>query len=252
MRILSCFIKTFKENLRDWKILILVLIFAPFFVYLMHFYFINTEVSSFGTELFNAYIPTLLVLAVIMILFTAGASVVREIEKDTIIRLTLSRLTTGEFMTALCLNQIIIGLLCLLLTLAVAFTIGYKTSGSVLLFLLTGILCCFSVVGISIITASFIRTMFGLLTLGCFPFFLLVFFSDCFFPLPKINLFQIAANQIYLTDILPTAIATRVFDKILNHNSGLSEILFELICILVLSLLYFFIGVWLFKRKYRW
>ncbi|HBE43469.1 MAG TPA: hypothetical protein DDW27_20175 [Bacteroidales bacterium] len=252
MKVISCFIKTFKENLRDWKILILVLVFAPFFVYLMHFYFINTEVSYYGIEEFNAYIPALLVLAVIMMLFTAGASIVREVEKDTISRLSLSRLTTSEFMTALSLNQIIIGLLCIFFTLSAAFSIGYKTSGSVFLFILTGILSCFSVIGISIITASFIRTMFGLLTLGCFPFLIMVFFSDCFFPLPKINLLQLAGNQFYLTDMLPTATATRVFDKILNHNSGLSGILFELGCILVLSLLYFFIGVWLFKRKYKY
>jgi len=108
------------------------------------------------------------------------------------------------------------------------------------------------VISISIITACFIRTMFGLLTLGCFPFFLLVFFSDCFFPLPKIDLIEIAGNQVYLTDILPTATGTRVFDKILNHNSGLEEILFELVWILALSMIYFIIGIWLFKRKYRY
>jgi len=252
MKTISCFIKTFKENIRDWKILILVLVFAPFFVYMMHFYFLNAESAGFSADDFNSYIPAMLVLAIIMMIFSAGASIVREIEKDTITRLSLSRLKSSEFMTSLSLNQIIIGLLCLLLTLFAAFSIGYKTSGSILLFLLAGILTCFSVISISIITACFIRTMFGLLTLGCFPFFIMVFFSDCFFPLPKIDLIKIAGNQVYLTDILPTATGTRVFNEILNHNCGFSDILFELIWILALSLVYFFIGIWLFKRKYRY
>jgi len=192
------------------------------------------------------------VLSIIMMLFTAGASIVREIEKDTITRLTLSKLKSSEFMAALTLNQIIIGIICLLLTLVSAYSVGYKTSGSIPLLFIVGALTCFSVISISIITASFIKTMFGLLTLGCFPFFILMFFSDCFMPLPKINLLNLAGNQIYLNDVLPTATATRAFNKILNYDSGFSDISFELIWILILSFIYFFIGIWLFKKKYKY
>ena len=380
MKIVSCFIKTFKENLRDWKILILAIVFAPFFVYLMYMYmgdhrsslynidvinndhagssaadliavwekmkssegnpflsirmitdsstakkmiknrdtdlvvtipgdfseslemfingngryispltiygdqanaksiaatsFIDYLTYSFlgsrtGIELpmimnyeyagrgeisseFDLYIPALLVLSIIMILFTAGASIVREVEKDTITRLTLSELSSREFMVALSINQIIVGIICLLLTLLAAFSVGYRTSGSIALLLLTGAVTCFSVISISIITACFIRTMFGLLTLGCFPFFILAFFSDSFMPLPKINLLRLAGNQVYLNDILPTATATRAFNKILNYNSGIDEIIFELIWITAIAIIYFVIGIWLFKRKYKY
>ncbi len=380
MKIVSCFIKTFKENVRDWKILILAIVFAPFFVYLMYMYMGDPKISLYnvvvinkdntglssgellsewenikteegkplmrirvvsdtstakkmiknreadlfvtiphdfsesllifingsgrhispltiygdqanlkfmtaasfidyisysylalktGIELpmsmnyeyagrseikseFDLYIPALLVLSIIMMLFTAGASIVREVEKDTITRLTLSKLTSLEFMTALSINQIIIGLICLLFTLIAAFSVGYKTSGSIALLLLTGTVTCFSVISISIITVCFIRTMFGLLTLGCFPFFILAFFSDSFIPLPKINLFSLAGNQVYLNDVLPTATATRALNKILNFNSGLSDVLFELIWITSIAVIYFFIGIWLFKRKYKY
>jgi ABC-2 type transport system permease protein len=380
MKIVFCFLKTFKENLRDWKILILAIVFAPFFVYLMYMYMgdnrsslynivvINNDdgglssaeliaewgkmrtsegnpllrvrvisdsstarrmikdreadlvvtiprdfseslrlylngngryispltilgdqanvkyiaAASFidyttygylgsrtGIELpmnmnyeyagrgeiksdFDLYIPALLVLSIIMILFTAGASIVREVEKDTITRLALSQLSSREFMAALSINQILIGIICLLLTLLAAFSVGYRTSGSTALLLLTGTVTCFSVISISIITACFIRTMFGLLTLGCFPFFILAFFSDSFMPLPKIPLFNLAGNQVYLNDILPTATATRAFNKILNYNSEFNEILFELVWITVVAIIYFLIGVWLFKRKYKY
>jgi ABC-2 type transport system permease protein len=201
---------------------------------------------------FDLYIPAMLVLSIIMMLFTAGASIVREVEKDTITRLSLSKVSSAEFMTSMTLNQIIIGMICLLVTLLAAFSVGYKTSGSIPLLLLVGTLTCFSVISISIITACFIRTMFGLLTLGCFPFFILMFFSDCFMPLPKINLITLAGNQLYLNDILPTATAARALNKILNYNSGFSDIAFEVLCILVLSLVYFTIGVLLFRKKYRY
>jgi ABC-2 type transport system permease protein len=380
MKTIACFIKTLKENLRDWKILIIAIVFAPFFIYLMYMYMGDTgsvvynvallnndKKGSFANELigewqkivtengspvlkiktisdtttakemirnkdadlfvtipegfsesfnmftnsgigllspiksygdqanikymvaasfidyvafsyisqktgiefpfnvkyeyagrgkslkeFDLYVPALLVLSIIMMLFTAGASIVREIEKDTITRLSLSKLKSAEFMTALTLNQVIIGLICLFLTLLAAFSVGYRTSGSIPLLLLVGALTCFSVISISIITSCFIKTMFGLLTLGCFPFFILMFFSDCFLPLPKIDLFNLAGYQIYVNDLLPTATATRAFNKILNYDSVFSDVSFEIVWILALSLIYFFIGVWLFRKKYKY
>jgi ABC-2 type transport system permease protein len=380
MKTVACFLKTLKENLRDWKILIIAIVFAPFFIYLMYMYMgdagsvaynvallnndkkgpfaneligewqnIKTEngksvlnikpisdtttakemiknkdadlfvtipegfsdsfttvinsgkgllspIKSYGDQAnvkymvaasfidytafsyislktgiefpfnvkyeyagrgkslneFDLYVPALLVLSIIMMLFTAGASIVREVEKDTITRLALSKLKSAEFMTALTLNQIIIGLICLFLTLLAAFSVGYTTTGSIPLLLIVGALTCFSVISISIITSCFIKTMFGLLTLGCFPFFILMFFSDCFLPLPKINFFSLAGHQIYVNDILPTATATRAFNKILNYDSGFSDVSFEILWILAISLLYFFIGVWLFRKKYKY
>ena len=380
MKTLACFIKTFRENLRDWKILSMVVVFAPFFVYVMYMFMghsgssvynvvlINNDskgkfsneligewgkmktedgkpvlrirtisdtikakdmiknkdadlfitipedfsssfnmfifnmreslspIKSYGDQAnmkyliaasfvdyvtfsfisqktgikiplnvkyefagrgkslneFDLYVPALLVLSIIMMLFTAGASIVREIEKDTITRLALSKLKSAEFITALSLNQIIIGLICLFVTLLAAFSVGYTTSGSIPLLIFIGVLTCFSVISISIITSCFIKTMFGLLTLGCFPFFILMFFSDCFLPLPKINLFNLAGHQIYLNDILPTATATRAFNKILNYDSGFSDVSFEILWILVLSFGFFFLGIWLFKKKYKY
>lgn len=380
MKTIACFVKTFRENLRDWKILILAIVLAHCFIYLMYMYLGDPESSAYNVVLvnndrnnplsnelaeqwktlktdegrevlaiqfiqdtlaaremiknrdadllitipegftdslksfradrqsklpairsygdqsnprymiagsfvdyalfsfigsytgisipvniiydyagkgkvlndFDLYVPAMLVLAIIMILFTAGASIVREIEKDTITRLSLSKLKSAEFMTALSLNQIIIGLICLLLTFLAALSVGYRTTGSVPLLLLVGALTCFSVISISIITSCFIKTMFGLLTLGCFPFFILMFFSDCFLPLPKIDIFSIAGNQVYLNDILPTATATRAFNKILNYNSGFSDLKFEIVWILAISFVYYFVGIWLFKRKYRY
>lgn len=379
-RILACFNKTFKENLRDWKVLLMTIVFAPFFVYLMYSYFneagatvyrvlvinqdeggiygqeliqewqhidtgdtktkiqvsvvpnleaakksvnnkdadllmiipaaysasfnkfitahqgtieplvsygIQSEVKYIMTALFmdyttmnyisqktgievpfnvsfesanigknirdfDLYVPALLVLSIIMMLFTAGASIVREIEKDTITRLMLSRLFSFEFMVAMSVNQVIIGFICIGLTFLAALSVGYTTTGSLFLLFLVGVLTCLGVIAISIITTCFIKNMFGLLTLGCFPFFILMFFSDCMMPLPKINLFRLAGNTIYLNDLLPTATATRAVNKILNFNATFTEVQFELLWILGISLVYFLIGIILFKKKYRY
>jgi ABC-2 type transport system permease protein len=379
MRITASFIKTFKENIRDWKIIILVIFFAPFFVYLMYLYMGSPSASTYNVVVvnydqngkhsrdiidawttiksddnnilnvnqisdaelakkmirdkiadvcvtippdfskllddylssgkgdypslisygdqsnvkymmagsfidyvalnyvslkagikiplsityesagnqksiraFDLYIPALLVLSVIMILFTAGASIIREIEKETITRLSLSRLTSFEFMGAISANQIVIGLAGIFLTYLAALSVGYQTKGSLVLLLVIGIITCFAVISISIITASFIKNMFGLLTVGCFPFFILMFFSDCFMPLPKIELLKVFGNQLFLNDILPTATATRAMNKVLNFNATIIDIQFELLWITIVSIVYFIIGVALFRRKHKY
>ncbi len=374
---MACFIKTLRENLRDWKILILAVVFAPFFIYMYYAYMGNGRQASYNIVLvseeragrfteelitewerlrdddgrqflnilsvtdqavaremiknreadlfitvpegftdslqmyltgispvppaihsygdqsnirymtatsladyaifslirsvtgitipvhisyshagqgkshneFDIYVPALLILSLIMILFTSGASIVREIEKDTITRLALSGLRPAGFITALSLNQVIIGLICLMLTYLAALSVGFHSSGSIPLLLLVGAVTCLSVVSISIIVSGFIRSMFGLLTLGTFPFFILVFFSDCFMPLPRIDLFRLAGQQVYLNDILPTATAARAFNKILNFDAGLKDVLFETAWIAALSMVYYFISLRLFRRR---
>ena len=59
MRFLSLFRKTMIENFRDWKILVLVLTFAPFFVLLMYFYF-GESVQTYPTpaDRFPVYLRT--------------------------------------------------------------------------------------------------------------------------------------------------------------------------------------------------
>lgn len=82
-----------------------------------------------------------------------------------------------------------------------------------------------SVVALSLLVAAFMRTIFELLTVGVFPFFILMFFSDCMFPMPKIPLLRLAGHAFNLTDILPTSLATRAFGRILNFGAGLGDIL---------------------------
>ena len=53
MKILSNFNKTFKENIREWKILIMVIVFAPFFVYLMYAYYGDSIVLTYDVALLN-------------------------------------------------------------------------------------------------------------------------------------------------------------------------------------------------------
>jgi ABC-2 type transport system permease protein len=215
----------------------------------------NVEFEAIGSKdrnigMFELMVPALLVFSLIMVFFSAGATLVKEVEKGTIIRLMLSKLTAFEFMSAMTLNQLIIGGVCLGLTFLSAYSVGYRTTGSVFLLILVGLAVCFSVIAMGIITVCFIKTMFGLLTVGCFPFFVLMFFSDCMMPLPKVKVFEILGNPVFMNDVLPTAIGVRAMNKVLNFNAGFNDIAFELGLITLLGLMYFAIGAFLFKKTH--
>jgi len=210
---------------------------------------VNTVSGKQTLNEFELYVPALLALALIMLMFTAAASLIKEKDKGTIIRLRLSNMTTFEWLTAVSLTQVIIGMLALALTFATAVALGYQTSGSLLAVLIVGLLSSLSIIAISIIVAAYLRTIFDLLTIGCFPFFILMFFSGGMFPLPPLRLFTIGDRAMNINDLLPTTHAISAMSKILNFGAGLNDVAFELGAIAVLTIVLFAFGIWQFTRR---
>ena len=199
---------------------------------------------------FDLYVPGLLGLALMMLMFTAAATLIKEKDKGTIVRLRISNMTTSEWLIALGLSQIIIGMLAMGTTYLTAVALGYQTSGSMIAMTVVGILSCMAIIAISVLVAALLRTVFDLMTIGCFPFFILMFFSGGMFPIPTISLFAIGGRSFNVNDILPTTHSIAAFGKILNQRAGLSDVVFELGSIAVLTVLYFACGIWLFTRRH--
>ena len=213
---------------------------------------LNPQLLSGATSLneFDLYVPGLLGLALIMLMFTAAASIIKEKDKGTIIRLRISRMTTAEWMLAVSGIQVLIGLGAVYLTYLSATMLGYRSSGSLIVIVVVTILSCLSVIGISLIVAAFLRTIFDLMTIGCFPFFVLMFFSGSMFPLPQLRLFSIAGRIVNVTDILPTTHAINALGKILNYGAGLNDILYELTAMLLLTAVSYIIGIRLIQLRH--
>jgi ABC-2 type transport system permease protein len=199
---------------------------------------------------FDLYVPGLLVLALMMIMFTAAGALIREKDKGTIIRLRLSNLRVLEWLAAVSATQLIVGILALALTYVSAVAVGYRAVGSLWLLLLVGALASISVMAISVLVAAFLRTVFDLVTVGCFPFFILMFFSGGMFPLPGVPLFQLGEHGVELNEILPTTHAITALNKVLSYDAGLGGITYEIGAILILTAFYFALGTWIFTRRH--
>jgi ABC-2 type transport system permease protein len=210
----------------------------------------STVGGTDGLSDFELYVPALLTLALIMLMFTAAASLIKEKDKGTIVRLRLSNMTAFEWFSAVSLTQIIVGLLAMLLTFLTAIALGYQASGSLSAMMVVGLLSSLSIIAISLLVAAFLRTIFDLLTIGCFPFFILMFFSGGMFPLPPLRLFAVDSRSVSINDFLPTTHTISALDKVLNHGAGLGDVAFELGAILVLTVVFFAAGAWLFTRRH--
>jgi len=214
--------------------------------------FLAPETVSGATSLtdFELYVPGLLSLSLMMLMFTAAGALIREKDRGTIIRLRLSNLTVLEWLSSVTITQLIVGLLGLALTYLTALGVGYRPSGSLLVLLLVGSLTAISIMAFSVLVAAFLRTVFDLVTVGCFPFFILMFFSGGMFPLPGVPLFHIGNRAIELNGILPTTHAITAMERVLSYGAGVGEILFELGAVAVLSIAYYAVGGWIFTRRH--
>ncbi|UCG86060.1 MAG: ABC transporter permease [Gemmatimonadota bacterium] len=211
---------------------------------------VQTVTGAGSLSDFDLYVPGLLSIAVIMLMFTAAASLIKEKDKGTIVRLRVSNMTTFEWLTAVTLTQIVLGVLAVVLTLGTATALGYERSGSLTAMTLVSVLSCLAMIAVSVVVAAWLRTIFDLMTIGCFPFFILLFFSGAMFPLPQVRLLEIAGRSLNVNDILPVTHSIAAFDKILNRSAGLNELAFEMGSIAVLSVVFFVVGTWLFTKRH--
>jgi ABC-2 type transport system permease protein len=210
------------------------------------------ETVSTATSLteFELYVPGLLILAVMMLMFTAAGALIREKDKGTLIRLRLSNLTTVEWLTSVSATQLIVGVLALALTFLTAMGVGYRANGSLLLFLLVGALTSLSIMAFSVLVAAFLRTVFDLVTVGTFPFFILMFFSGGMFPLPGVPLFHWGDRAVELNEILPTTHAIAALNQVLSYDAGVGDIGYELGAVVILTVAFYALGTWIFTRRH--
>ncbi len=200
---------------------------------------------------FELYVPGIMILAVIMMIFSASAAIVREPEAKTLDRLKISNLTSLEFLGGISLIQVIIAIVSLLLTLLVALSIGYTLlPGTFWFILMVAFLTSLSMIAFSLIVAAICRSIKDVAIIGTFPLFILMFFTGAAFPISGGKLFTLAGITFYINDILSPTWAVDALNKVLIKGQEIRETIPDLAMILVLTLVYFIIGVWAFKQRH--
>jgi len=203
--------------------------------------------SAARTE-FENYVPGLLVLAVVLMVFQAAMTPARDIESGALRRLRLTPLTAFDYLggTSLWLGLVSIG--AVLLTFATAVGFGFRSQGPLWLAILVTAITSLSIIGIGLIVAGFSKTVSQAFVIANFPLGFLMFLTGAAFPLPRFPLFTLAGRDFALPDLLSPTHAVVALNKIFTLAAGLQDVIFELAALTLLSALYFGLGVWLFQR----
>lgn len=200
---------------------------------------------------FELYVPGLLILSIIMIIFSASAAIVREPETRTLERLKISRLTAFEFLLGTSLVQMIVATLSFTLALLTAVVFGYSIiPGTLGFIILISFLTTLSMISFSLIVAAMCRSIKEVAIIGTFPLFLLMFFTGAAFPIHGGTLFSIGGTRVMINDLLSPKFAVEALNKVLVRGEEIIETLPEMAGLLILTLIYFAVGTWAFRRRH--
>lgn len=197
---------------------------------------------------FETYVPGTLIFSVVLLIFLSSMIVAREIEMGALRRLQLTPMRSIDLLGGITLALVLIGALSIAFAFGVAVLLGFRSLGPLWVAILVGTIASLSVIGMGLVVASFTRTVSQAFIVANFPLALMMFFSGIIMPLPKVSLFSLAGHDFGIYDLLPPTHAVVALNKVLTLGAGLGEVLYELSMLTVLSLLYFAVGVWLFKR----
>ncbi len=206
--------------------------------------------ASEGRSEFDLYIPGILIISVVMLVFIISMTITYEVEAGTLRRLQMTSMKASDLLIGISLPTVLLGVISLLLTLFVAILLGFSSQGSIWAALLIGGITAVAVVGVGLIVAAFSKSVSQAFIIANFPLIFFMFFSGAVYPIPRIILFQIAGLNISLYDLLPPTHAVMALNKILTLGAGLADVLYEIISLLVLSLLYYLVGILIFQRRH--
>ncbi len=202
--------------------------------------------NSLAKSEFDIYAPGIFVFSIIMLILSASLSIIRDVEDKTMLRLKLTRMTVLDYLIGNTLVQWLIGMISFGLTIWLANSLGFNSAGSIGLVLLVCSLTILSIIAISLIMVAFCKNATMIMIVGNFPLFILMFFTGSMMPLPRHELFAGFA----LNDLLPPTHAVIAMNKIFTYGSGLKDISYELYMLLGLTVVYYALGVVLFRKKH--
>jgi ABC-2 type transport system permease protein len=197
---------------------------------------------------FENYIPGLLVMAVVLMVFQAAMMPARDIESGALRRLRLTRLSTFEYLGGLTLWLALVSALSVLITFALAVGLGFRSQGPLWVAILIDLVASLSVIGIGLIVACLSKTVAQAFVIANFPLGLLMFLTGAAFPLPRPVLFTLGGHAFSYADLLPPTHAVIALNKIFTLGADLNSVAFELCALILLTGFTFGVGVWLFRR----
>lgn len=199
---------------------------------------------------FDLQVPGILILSVIMLLFSAGMLIIRDIEDKSIQRLKLTKMTVFDYVSGVTLTQVLVGIISVISTYLLAIVFGFQSLGSMTSVITICTIAFIGVIGVTFIFVSFCKNATIFVLAGQVPLFILIFFSGAMIPIPRNPLFTIFGNGICWNDFLPVGMSVTSLNGAFNDGKSIEDMKFQIVFSVVISLIYMIIGLYLFNKKH--
>lgn len=231
--IIDSFIKSITKATDPWK---------------MIEYFVDEEKVKRSD--FEFYIPGILILSIIMLFFSGGMIVIRDIEDQSIFRLKLTKMNVFDYAIALGVTEILVGIISVILTFGFASLLGFRNLGSFFSLIVVCSIVFIGIVGVTFIIVSLCKNATVFVIAGQIPLFVLIFFTGAMIPIPRNPFFYIFNHGVCWNDFLPATLAVTTLNSIFNDGQSLPNLITPLSLLLIVSIFYLTIGLYLFQKKH--
>lgn len=199
---------------------------------------------------FELSIPGIFILSVIMLLFSAGMLIMRDIEDKSLSRLKLTKMTVFDYVSGVTLTQILVGIISVVSTFALATLFGFRSLGSMTSVVVICMVAFIGIIGITFMVVSFCKNATTFVIAGQFPLFVLIFFTGAMIPIPRNPMFYLFGNGICWNDFLPVGLSVISLNGVFNDGKTIFDLNFPLLFSLIISTLYFIVGLYLFNTRH--
>ncbi|MCG3217644.1 MAG: ABC transporter permease [Candidatus Heimdallarchaeota archaeon] len=202
--------------------------------------------------IFDFMAPGIMIFAVLLNVTGIASSLVGEISEGTIDRLRLTKMKTSEMLLGISLTYLVFTFFQVIIMFLTAVLVGYSPPGNLILGILVGTFAALPVIGIGLLVASFSKTPEQAGNLGAIVSVPLSFLSGSFFPVSR-GVFISDYYKDYdfgILDFIPTTHAITAMRGILQYEWSLGEIVYYLFWLVLLTVIFFALGVFIFTKKH--
>jgi len=218
--------------------------------------YLQTKVESIpGTGSFTTFdfmAPGMIVFAILLLTTTVAAALTREVEKGTLARLKLSKMTSFDLLFGGLIPWSLIAAAQVIILLTVAVLIGFNWQGglyTLLLAILVGIIGGVASISLGMIIAAFARNDRQAANLGTLISVPTSFLVGAFFQLPQVVIANFWGQPFQVYDLLPWTHILNALRSTLTFGGGWDTIAYQMGWAVLLTIILFIIGVGLFSKN---
>ncbi|NPD90291.1 MAG: ABC transporter permease [Asgard group archaeon] len=205
----------------------------------------ETHLNIVGnTTIFDLMVPGFVIIGIVMNIVFVASILAEEYEKRTLEKLQLTPMRTIHLIGGLAIAQLLVALVQIIVLFALSLAFGYNAIGSYILAGAIVWVMSLSMSAIGMMIASFAKKSTiasSISSVVAIPLYMITFFPV--WGIATIPMFQINGNVFGVFDILPTNLATRMVNQVMIYGQTFSDIRFEFVSLIIVTLIYLTIGL---------